>query len=82
VGDFGACVRPNLVPKILGKVWRGSMPFFPSDRIFYMLLTTPICWFIWIIGNKMTFDGYNLKNQILRWLFSQCVFPQLMGIII
>jgi hypothetical protein len=57
---------------VFGKAYCGSMLFFPEDKKFYTLLTTLVCWSIWIISKK-TFDKYVLRSHAVI-IFTLCSF--------
>jgi hypothetical protein len=47
--------------------------YLPNDMKYYTLLTIVICWSIWITRNKITFEGYKLKNPLVI-TFTLCAF--------
>jgi hypothetical protein len=70
---WGACVGTNYCPINLWKSLAWFYAYFPNDRKFYTLLTTAICWSIWITRNKITFEGYQMKNPMVI-TFTSCAF--------
>jgi hypothetical protein len=44
-----------------------------GDKKFYTFLTADVCWAIWIIHNKITFEGYKMNNVVVI-SFTTCAF--------
>jgi hypothetical protein len=43
------------------------------DKKFYTFLTADVCWAVWIIHNKITFEGYKMNNLVVI-SFTTCAF--------
>ena len=83
---FFGCNRAKVVWGTLGAVWgTSSCPnylwqcmvwlnmFFPLDKKFHMLLLASVCWAIWNIRNKITFDGMVVRSPIVT-IGSMCAY--------
>ncbi|XBJ14101.1 hypothetical protein VPH35_006190 [Triticum aestivum] len=47
--------------------------FFPGGKKFYMMIIADICWGIWCLRNKVTFDKYVARTS-LEAVFTACSF--------
>jgi hypothetical protein len=65
---FGA----NCCPKIFGKLFYGFMPFPGGDQ-FYMVGIVAVCWGIWTLQNRVTFEKYITRNPT-QVVFTVCSF--------
>ena len=47
--------------------------FFPDGKQFYMMIIAVICWGIWTLHNKVTFDNHIVRSP-LEAVFTACSF--------
>jgi hypothetical protein len=64
-------VGEKTCPRSLWQSLAWLYAYLPGDERFYTLLLAAICWSIWTIRNKVTFEKYAIKSMILTFLYNQ-----------
>jgi hypothetical protein len=70
-GVLGNLFGTNTCPNSLWQAIFWFYAFLPGGSEMYMVGIAVVCWAIWTIRKKVTFDGYTLKSPI-EVVFTMC----------
>jgi hypothetical protein len=72
-GSIGKVLGTDRCPASLWQAVFWFHAFLPGGKRFYMLGIAAVCWAIWTIRNKTTFDSYNMRSPS-EAVFTMCSF--------
>jgi hypothetical protein len=72
-GSLGKVLGTTRCPKNLWQSFVWFHYFLPGGDRFYMVGMAAVCWAIWILRNKLTFEHYVLRNPV-EIVFTVCSF--------
>jgi hypothetical protein len=65
-GNLGGILGTNLCPSSLWQSIAWFFRFYPKGKIFHMILLAAICWDIWNVRNKITFEHVVVRSPIVK----------------
>jgi hypothetical protein len=71
-GIVGSTMGTNLVPNSFWQAMTWFHSFLPRDEKFFVVLIAAICWAIWNVRNKITFEKHVMRspNEIVYFAIS------------
>jgi hypothetical protein len=72
-GNLGSILGTNLCPSSHWQSLAWFYKFYPKGKKFHMVLLAAICWGIWNIRNKITFDKVMVRSPLVT-ISSVCSF--------
>lgn len=62
-----------VAPIPFGNAWLGYTLFLPGGDKFYMICIAAVCWGVWTVRNKITFDNHVVRSPV-GIIFTICSF--------
>ena len=72
-GVLGLTVGASCAPRSIWQSLAWMYNLLPGGKKFYMMIIAAVCWGIWCLRNKTTFDKYNARSP-LEAVFTACSF--------